>query len=163
MRAYLNGQLGTDSLEIFLADFRFQEDSLDYILDRWTEFDLSSLGPVDSLQISLSSSDNGGFGMNTPAYFCIDDIITNEQVTSNTQLPTKKINVYPNPAKHNLSIGGDFRSIQSMEIIDGQGRVIYVGSGTTQLNITSLPSGRYFLRMKAENDIHILPFVKSKE
>lgn len=160
MRAFFGGRLGTDSLEIFLADFRFQEDSLDYILDRWTEFDLSSLGPVDSLQISLSSSDVGGFGMNTPAYFCIDDIITKEKATSNTQLPFSRINIYPNPVRQTLFIDGD---IQSMEIIDVHGRIVLFGGATTEINVAGLPPGNYFLRLRIEHNIQILPFTKSKE
>jgi len=43
------------------------------ILNTWTWVDLSSLGAVKQLTFALSSTDNGEFGMNTPAYFCMDD------------------------------------------------------------------------------------------
>jgi hypothetical protein len=62
------------SLEFYLADFRFADNDQDYILDDWTYLDLSILGPVASLRFSLSSSDNGEFGMNTPAYFALDRV-----------------------------------------------------------------------------------------
>ena len=39
----------------------------------WDYVDLSSLGKVTKLSFSLSSTDNGDWGMNTPAYFCFDD------------------------------------------------------------------------------------------
>ena len=42
-------------------------------INEWTYVDLSEFGVIDALQFSLSSSDNGDYGMNTPAYFCIDD------------------------------------------------------------------------------------------
>ena len=42
-------------------------------INEWTYVDLSEFGVIDALQFSLSSSDNGTYGMNTPAYFCIDD------------------------------------------------------------------------------------------
>jgi Domain of unknown function (DUF4465) len=42
------------------------------IVDTWTWVDLSSLDSVKSLEFALSSSDSGAFGMNTPAYFCMD-------------------------------------------------------------------------------------------
>lgn len=62
------------SIEFYLADFRFADNSQDFIIDDWTAVDLSELGPVKSLEFSLSSSDNGAYGMNTPAYFAIDNI-----------------------------------------------------------------------------------------
>lgn len=46
------------------------------LLDSWLWTDLSSLGSVYALEFSLSSSDIGSFGMNTPAYFAIDDLIS---------------------------------------------------------------------------------------
>ncbi len=44
------------------------------LLASWLWVDLSSLGNVSALSFSLSSSDNGPFGMNTPAYFAIDEL-----------------------------------------------------------------------------------------
>lgn len=75
IRKYLNGQLGADSVEFFLADYRFERDSLDYILNDWTFVDLQELGPADSLLFTLSSSDVGEFGINTPLFFAIDQLI----------------------------------------------------------------------------------------
>jgi hypothetical protein len=55
--------------------------SLDFLLadganvsDSWEWFDTSSLGEVHGLEFALSSSDNGAFGMNTPAYFAVDGL-----------------------------------------------------------------------------------------
>ena len=42
------------------------------IVDTWEWVDLRSLGMVKSMEFSLSSSDTGEFGMNTPAYFAMD-------------------------------------------------------------------------------------------
>ncbi len=64
----------TDSIEFYLADFRFEEDSLDYIVDTWQWVDLWSLGEVMALEFILLSSDVGPFGMNTPAFFCLDQL-----------------------------------------------------------------------------------------
>lgn len=44
------------------------------ILDTWLNVDLSSLGVVNGLEFSYSSSDVGSFGINTPLYFAIDNI-----------------------------------------------------------------------------------------
>lgn len=43
------------------------------IVNDWQWFDLSSLGEVDEIHFTLSSSDTGQWGMNTPAYFCLDN------------------------------------------------------------------------------------------
>ncbi len=61
----------TGTIEYFLADFR---DNEKYILNTWKWVDLSSLGEIAKLRFSLSSSDVGDWGMNTPAYFCIDQL-----------------------------------------------------------------------------------------
>ena len=64
----------TGSVDFYLADYRYADSSQDYIVNAWEYIDLSSLGSVDELSFSLSSSDNGSFGMNTPNYFAIDNI-----------------------------------------------------------------------------------------
>jgi hypothetical protein len=64
----------TGSVDFYLADYRFADSAEDNIVNTWEFVDLSSLGSVDALSFSLSSSDNGDFGMNTPAYFAIDNI-----------------------------------------------------------------------------------------
>lgn len=63
------------ALEVFLADYRFADPADDFILDTWALVDLSSLGAVRGLRFTLDSTDNGTFGMNTPAYFAIDDLV----------------------------------------------------------------------------------------
>ena len=64
----------TGSVDFLLADYRFADSASDYIVDDWTFVNLASLGPVASLRFALASSDNGAFGMNTPAYFAMDNL-----------------------------------------------------------------------------------------
>ena len=64
----------TGRVDFYLADYRFADNSLDYVIGSWTSVNLSSLGTVAALKFELSSSDNGDFGMNTPAYFAIDNL-----------------------------------------------------------------------------------------
>ncbi len=64
----------TDHVEFYLADFRFEEDSEDYILNEWAQLDLTALSDATSLHFNLDSSDIGDFGMNTPGYFVIDNV-----------------------------------------------------------------------------------------
>ncbi len=46
------------------------------LLHQWVWDDLTPLGKVNALEFSLSSSDVGAFGMNTPAYFAMDNLTT---------------------------------------------------------------------------------------
>jgi len=64
----------TGTVDFYLADYRFDDNTKDFIVDQWTWVDLSSLGDVMSLEFALSSSDTGDFGMNTPAYFAMDHL-----------------------------------------------------------------------------------------
>lgn len=70
----LGGSTGT--VEMLLADYRFADSAQDYILDEWVFLDLSGLGAVRELRFGLDSSDVGPFGINTPVYFAIDDLVT---------------------------------------------------------------------------------------
>ena len=64
----------TGSVEFYLADYRFANNSSDYIVRDWRFVNLASLGAVSKLTFGLASSDNGAFGINTPAYFALDDL-----------------------------------------------------------------------------------------
>lgn len=66
----------TGSVDFYLADYRFADNSLDYIVDTWTYVDLSSLGVVSRLSFDVDSSSKGDYGINTPAYFAIDKLVT---------------------------------------------------------------------------------------
>jgi hypothetical protein len=64
----------TGTVEFYLADFRFSNNSLDYIVDQWTEVDLNRLGSAASIRLTFSGSDVGAFGLNTPAYVALDQL-----------------------------------------------------------------------------------------
>jgi len=62
------------SVPFYLADYRFSNRSLNYIVSKWTTIDLTPLGKINKLTFRLSSSDNGAWGMNTPSYVCLDNL-----------------------------------------------------------------------------------------
>ena len=64
----------TGYVDIFLADFRFVDNANDYIANMWTNISLENLGFISGLVFEMSSSDSGEWGMNNPAYICIDNI-----------------------------------------------------------------------------------------
>ncbi|MDC1105745.1 DUF4465 domain-containing protein [Prolixibacteraceae bacterium] len=60
--------------EFYLADFRFDAPSKDYIIEDWRWMDLSVLGKVSKIEFSMESSDVNQYNQaNTPAYFCLDN------------------------------------------------------------------------------------------
>jgi len=67
-----------NSVELYLADYRFSNNAQDYIVSEWTLLDLSPLSGARRLYFNLSSSDVGLWGMNTPGYFAIDNLTLSE-------------------------------------------------------------------------------------
>lgn len=61
------------SCEFYLADFR--ESSSCGLLEGWHEFNLSSLPECQYLMFNMEGSDSGENGLNTPAYFCMDNLV----------------------------------------------------------------------------------------
>ena len=64
----------TGSVAFALADFRFDDGALDFIVMDWIFVDLSSLGSVAALEFELASSDSAFGFLNTPSYFALDDL-----------------------------------------------------------------------------------------
>ena len=60
-----------------LADYRFADNSLDYILNEWLDVNLSSLAGSRSIGLSFFSTDVGPFGINTPTYVAVDNLTFN--------------------------------------------------------------------------------------
>lgn len=154
IRKYDQGELSTDSIDFFLADFRSDNPEEDYILKDWTYVDLSSLGDMDSLSLSLSSSDVGIFGMNTPAYFCVDQIASTSSITAIRQKEVLPLQVYPNPASDFVHFSlSDFANA-ILTIYGFNGRLIYrckLDSSYSKLDIRHFPAGYYHVQIKNKN------------
>ena len=63
-----------DSVVVYLANFQNADTTQNYIQKEWKTVDLSKFSAIDSLNFKLESSDNSQWGMNTPAYFTVDNI-----------------------------------------------------------------------------------------
>ena len=164
VHGYLHGAPKTDSASVYLADFLFPDTSMNYISNTWQWVNLLPLGDVDSLDFSLSSTDNGSFGMNTPAYFCIDNFTTHESslAVSNTQAPIAK--VYPNPATDELVVSAsNSKATTAYAITDMGGRSLLQGSWQQQtgsIAVCTLPPGTYLLRLDGSGSTWQSLFVK---
>lgn len=146
---YQNGQTLADSVHFYLADFRFADNSKDYIVDNWQFVNLASLGAVDSFGFILTSSDTGAFGMNTPAYFCVDNfsIKTNVSVQENAMANVK---LFPNPATDYLHILAEEKIVMA-QIFSINGKKEIAIENPTAIYIENLNSGVYFIQMQNAN------------
>jgi hypothetical protein len=153
IKAYTGGQLSTDSVDFYLADFRFADNAQDYIIKDWTFVDLSSLGPVDSLAFILTSSDVGQFGMNTPAYFCLDNIVLGAVVsTTNTINRNAKLRVFPNPTSDFIQLDYEGKHAMICTILDLQGRPLIrrvLSSTYERVGVQHLPAGTYLVHLRS--------------
>ena len=154
--AYTYGTLW-DSVEIYLADYRFSNDSLDYILDTWEPVVLPFVS--DSLRFSLSSSDIGLFGMNTPGYFCLDHI-TGEYPTDINESSSNTIEIYPNPTHDFITIG-DGRGVLEIYSVAGSRVLIQNLFGSSRVDVSSLESGMYLVVLRREDQVFSSKLIKS--
>lgn len=56
----------------YLADYRFDDSALDYVLDQWETVQLTGFEGVRQVRLSFDGSDTSTFGLVTPAYLAID-------------------------------------------------------------------------------------------
>jgi len=139
----------TDSVYFYLADYRFVNNSLDYIVKDWKWCDLSSLGTIDSLAFTLYSSDTGAYGMNTPSYFCMDNFNGNAPTNNISQFKVEQLtmNTFPNPCLDNLNVIINESTSGKLSLIDITGNEIksiedFKGGN---INLSTLQSGIYFI------------------
>ena len=124
----------TGTKEYYLADLRDADKA--YIIKDWRYVDLSGLGEVAKLGFDLSSTDNGTYGMNTPAYFCFDnfgaegtEVLPECNVDVTTAISTTS-RIMPNAVQRfavdgrSLSAAG--KGVNIIRMADGSVRMIVV-------------------------------------
>ncbi|MCX6231926.1 MAG: DUF4465 domain-containing protein [Bacteroidetes bacterium] len=162
IKGYHNGNI-TDSVNFYLADFRFANNSQDYIVKTWKWVDLSTLGSIDSLSFGLLSSDNGAYGMNTPAYFCMDNF--NGSVVSVKETSDKTVSIYPNPCSDYLHINliMDNNSTK-LSLTDISGKEVlskFITSDEIDMDLSSLSKGIYFVKIVNEKSSYFNKIIKN--
>lgn len=160
IRGFSNGEITADSVDFYLADYRFEDNSQDYIVNTWEWVDLSTLGSVDSLVFNLNSTDIGVYGMNTPGFFCIDDLTIN--LVSVFEQPTlTAFNVFPNPVKDvlNIDLQAFDNEMVSIEIFNLNGQLMDVFAPTNEafqtIVVGHLTAGNYVLKITAEEKVGV--------
>ncbi|CAG5076290.1 DUF4465 domain-containing protein [Parvicella tangerina] len=135
-----------DSVEVYLADYRFSNNTQDYVVKDWVNVDISSLGTADYLRFEMTSSDMGAWGMNTPSFFAIDDL-TYASSANVENAKTETVRFYPNPTTNELFID-HFERFDEFQIITIDGQILRtepISSGHIYLN--NLKSGNYYIKV----------------
>lgn len=165
IKGFKGGVLKADSVDFYLADYRFSNNNEDYIVNTWQFVNLIKLGEVDSLIFKLSSSDVGMFGMNTPAFFCIDNLTT-QPVMGIATADKAILKVYPNPVSEILTIDLSDQIIDEnsmLEVVDVSGRKLQqltISSSVSHLPVSTYQSGIYFISLKTHDAIIKAKFIK---
>jgi len=137
----------TGKVEFYLADFAYSINTNDYILDTWKWVNLTKLGRISKLEFSLRSTDNSAWGMNTPGYFCIDNI-NHEVLTSAPEMQHIQASVFPNPFVDEITISG-LKGMAKVIVSDISGKTVaeYNNiSNNQQINdLQRLNSGVYII------------------
>jgi len=61
-------------VEKYICDYRTNANPVVPLKTTWEEWDLSALGAVNKVKFNFEGSDSGTYGLNSPAYLCIDNI-----------------------------------------------------------------------------------------
>lgn len=136
------------SVEFYLADFRADDNTQDYIVETWQWVDLTALGDVYKLKFKLSSSDNGSWGMNTPAFFCMDKLVIGNK-TVRRDITNKSFNVYPNPSYGVIRIQTENKQQMHIRVFNTQGGEVFFKHDYipgNELNLEHLSPGIYLLQ-----------------
>ena len=64
---------GGAPVEFYLCDYRPGSATYTETISKWTNCDLSALGKVNAVEVNFKGSDTGLYGLNTPAYVCLDN------------------------------------------------------------------------------------------
>lgn len=161
---YLGGNKKSDSIAFYLADFRFSNNSLDYIVDNWQWVNTSNLGKVDSVVFTMYSSDIGQYGINTPLFFAIDNFTTDGEVTGVAEKKEAiKVSLFPNPVKSFLTVMSEsyFSKIQLTDLF---GKVVYTRELNEQkalIDLSTIENGIYFLEFSSGQGSVVKKLVKN--
>lgn len=127
------------SVDVTLAEYS----NGDLTINRgWKYVDLSALGVVNELYFTLDSTDSGDYGMNTPAYFCIDKLMVKPSGESSVaKIVSDKTEIRYNRTTHAVRlVNSDFAIVY-----DTAGSKVMTSS-SRDFSVECLPSGIYFVK-----------------
>jgi hypothetical protein len=138
-----------DSVEFYLADYRFENNSEDYIVSDWQTVHFNFVSPIYMLGFKFESSDVSMGWINTPTYLALDDVSFNKTV-STKELSAGFIQIYPNPSKEYFKVKG---GSGMLTVRDLTGKVIFEQkhADISTISIENISKGTYFVTLETEN------------
>lgn len=151
---------GTDTFRVQHMTFddpmlqgSFQRDIIEFIGNSEGHYILQNDHPCvfDLGVLRLCSFDN-----NVSSFkFLDDDVDCYEVITSSKQtLVIKNINIYPNPSDGQLIIEMEETPTQ-IEVINLKGQTVWTSTQRKRLDLSSLSSGSYFLKIWTDKNYHV--------
>ncbi len=169
VKGYRGGNLLTDSVEFYLADYRATGTTTDYVVKNWQYVNCISLGQVDSLTFEMKSSDNNAFGMKTPAFFSMDNFTIQSTVGIEELNNTSNMSLFPNPTTENLFLNfeSNTTSALSINIYDISGKNLQnntiqtaIGGNQVKINTELYEAGIYFIELNDGFTSKKIKFIK---
>ncbi|MBA2613452.1 MAG: DUF4465 domain-containing protein [Bacteroidetes bacterium] len=165
VKGYKAGVMLADSVPFYLADYRFANNALDYVVNTWQWVNTATLGNVDSLKFFMYTSDNGSFGPNTPLFFGMDNFTTTQSSVGLVEhINTLTVGVFPNPFNSVFTIQVDPKFETIATISEVTGKIIYSQQLTqmqTTLDVNALTNGVYFLEVSSGNQRSVKKLIKN--
>lgn len=154
IRAYESGVL-KDSQFVFLGDFQSADSTKDYLLDSWTFVKFRNIGGLDSFTFSMISSDMGAWGMNTPAFFCLDRVKFLVTLNVSNDHRDMHLSVFPVPSAGIIHLKSD-AALKSVRMLDMTGRMLLwreVAGHSWQFDAAAFPAGQYQLQVQTAEGV----------
>ena len=110
-------------------------------------------------EFGFNESEAGTYVQNLPTEAGCDSTITLVLSVNSSLLEAdiEEISFYPNPTKDKITFS---QAIENLEVIDLTGKVIFTFTNVKTINIESLPSGAYYLRLTNEEIQSFRKFIK---
>ncbi len=138
----------TSTKEIYLADYRSANASERYVVTDWKWYDLSSLGLITKLSVTVDGSRKNSGGLTIPSYFCMDKLGAEQEIsTDQTDLLQSTVQVYPNPFTDYIIVKSD--KAQTLKLFNVSGQCLIstqLNEGDNRVDVQSLPKGTYVLQ-----------------
>lgn len=140
---YLSGK-EVGSQKVWLADYRSASADDHFILDTW-QWVTFQYANADSIVFHFESSDMGEWGINTPKYFCLDEIQLVSGAEIEESLDPLNIGVYPIPFKEFIQIDTK-EEIENIQLLDLSGKAQPISlENNKRLKTSMISSGAYIL------------------
>ena len=148
-KVIFTGNTGT-TVEYYLADYRSTNATEHYILTEWKWFDLTPLGNITNLTVSVDGSRKNVYGLLTPAYLCMDNLGVTEPLNEIApSVPTNLISIYPNPFTDYIIINTVISGTATIYNLSGSMVLSKnISNGNNRIETSSLPQGVYMLKFE---------------